>query len=1033
MISQFDYILFLYGLSSIILGLLCAIMAQKRSDNLAFPWLALFAILNAVYQVMEILALSIPDPFLFKMTRLTLMAGSFVALLEFGRRGAAAQTQNGDHGTWIYYPVTFLACIGALDGITGVFATCRYALGLSSTLLAAFVLWRESSMSVSRGSVYLKGASVAMLFFGLSVGLIPPEARFFPASSLNEDSFRSTLLIPVHVIRAALIAALTFGIWRYLVSEWVSALPEKGFTRSGFTGGRLLAALAVTIVAGWAITEFLGRRADTSLRKSLEIRAEMVAGGIDIARFRGLKGNVGDLESPDYLAIHEQFRRIRSNVSECRFIYLLGFKNGMVIFLMDSEPLSSKDFSPPGWVYQDAPPSIKAIFQGGKKLTLGPYVDRWGSWVSAFVPLMDPDNPGKVLAIVGMDLVSGAWFRSVGLSRLFPILMTMVIGGILVGFHCAQLRSDRSEVDVMASERRFRSVFNSTHDALVIQDATGRVISFNDMMLKLFLLTPDQVMSTTIEKELPGPASPIESISEIWRKALQGEDQIFEWKSTRSDGTSFQAEVILKKFQDAGQDFILTNLRDITERKKSEDAIRTANEEVKRANELLMGSMRKAERLSLESRNANEAKNRFLANVTHEIRTPLNGVIGMTDLLLQTDLDVTQKEYAEIVKQGGEDLLRLINDMLDFSKIEAGKLSLETIDFDIRATIENVSELISVKSREKILKLGCFIDPDVPSYVRGDPGRLRQVLLNIMGNAVKFTSVGGVTLRVEVQSEPHGNLILKFVVEDTGVGIPADKIKHLFTPFTGIESSEKIGHEGTGLGLSISRSLVELMGGEIGVETAPGKGSTFWFTAVLEKQSSDIPLIPATTAEISGRRVLGIDAAATDRRLLQAYLRSLGCRFDLVKDGSQALAKLQDAVISGDPYDIAILDMQMPDMDGEALGEIIRTDPLMRDVVLIMMTSLSRRGDAKRLEEKGFAGYLTKPVMQAQLRDCLAMAMAQTCHEELSSNRRIVTRHTIVEAKRRMTSLLVAEGKAATNATEGAVLDKTGRRDEVLH
>ena len=332
---------------------------------------------------------------------------------------------------------------------------------------------------------------------------------------------------------------------------------------------------------------------------------------------------------------------------------MLGFKNGMVIFLMDSEPMDSKDFSPPGWVYQDAPPSIKAIFRDGKKITIGPYVDRWGSWVSAFAPLMDPETPGKVMAIVGMDLGAGAWIKSVGLSRLFPIFMTLVIGTLLTGFHCAQVRSAESKVVIRASERRLRRVFNSAHDALVIQDATGRVVGFNDMMLSLFQMTPAQIMSTTIETELPGPASPIETIPEIWRKALQGEDQIFEWRATRSDGTLFDAEVILKRFEEQGENFILTGLRDITERKRSEEAIRMANEEVNKTNNLLRESILEAERLTVEAQAANIAKGQFLANVSHEIRTPLNGVIGMTDLLLNTELDGTQRDYAEIVRGGG--------------------------------------------------------------------------------------------------------------------------------------------------------------------------------------------------------------------------------------------------------------------------------------------------------------------------------------------------------------------------------------------
>jgi PAS domain S-box-containing protein len=643
---------------------------------------------------------------------------------------------------------------------------------------------------------------------------------------------------------------------------------------------------------------------------------------------------------------------------------------------------------------------------------------------------MDPETRGKVIAIVGMDVGSGVWIKSVGLSRLFPIFMTLVIGILFTGFHCAQIMSAQSESDVRASERRLRRVFDSAQDALFIQDATGRVVSFNDMMLNLFQITPERIMSSTIEKELPGPASPVAGIPEIWRKALQGEDQVFEWRATRSDGTIFHAEVILKKFTDADQDFVLTCLRDISERKQAEEAFRRTNEEIQETNRLLLDSVREAERLTIDAQAANIAKSRFLANITHEIRTPLNGVIGMTDLLLATELDSTQQDYAEIVKGGGESLLRLINDILDFSKIEAGKLTLETIDFDLRATLEDLSELLAVRAQEKGLELVCLIDPDVPSFVRGDPGRIRQVLINLIGNAVKFTSSGEVSVRVEALDEFDGKAAIKFTVIDTGTGIPHNRLKSLFKPFSRINASDDSHYEGTGLGLSISKNLVNLMGGEIGVESRLGHGSSFWFTTVVEKQPVTPPLTLAITREIFGCRILGVDDNLTNRRLLEAYLQSWGCRFELVRNGSQTLAKLQEAVISGDPYDIAILDMQMPDMDGETLGEIIKTDPMIRDVVLVMMTSFGRRGDASRLQEKGFAGYLTKPVRQAQLHDCLIMSLGETSHEEFSGSRRIVTRHTIAEARRKRRLLQAVKDNDTDLKPSSSVLTKQWRHDE---
>ncbi|MHB8203922.1 MAG: response regulator, partial [Desulfomonilaceae bacterium] len=324
------------------------------------------------------------------------------------------------------------------------------------------------------------------------------------------------------------------------------------------------------------------------------------------------------------------------------------------------------------------------------------------------------------------------------------------------------------------------------------------------------------------------------------------------------------------------------------------------------------------------------------------------------------------------------------------------------------------------------LEFVCLIDPEVPSFVRGDPGRLRQVLGNVIGNAVKFTPHGEVSIHVSFLAELENQAIIKFTVGDTGIGIPEDKIENLFNPFSQMDASNTRQFGGTGLGLSISKNLVELMGGEIGVQSSVGKGSTFWFTIILEKQ----PFVPvrmtACAGAVCGRRVLGVDDNATNRRLLEAYLRNWGCRFDLVDGGESALVELRHACLTGDPYEIAILDMQMPGMDGETLGEIIKGDSVIRDLVLVMMTSLSRRGDAKRLEEKGFSGYLTKPVRQKQLYDCLLMSLGQAQGEGGPGKRSIVTRHSIAEAKRKRLHVLVVEDNYTNQRLAVSVLEKLG-------
>ena len=572
---------------------------------------------------------------------------------------------------------------------------------------------------------------------------------------------------------------------------------------------------------------------------------------------------------------------------------------------------------------------------------------------------------------------------------------------------------DRMLAEETLSKERgmLRALIDNVPDFIYVKDAESRFVIANTSLCKSLGLKDSAELLQKTDFDFY-PKELATGFYEDEQKVIRSREAMFNSEEQVMDSNGNETWVLTTKvplFDKAGQVTGIAGVgRDITERRKVEREMQRAKEAAEAAS---------------------RAKSEFLANMSHEIRTPLNGVMGMTDLALDTQLTAEQRDYLETVKASSDSLLTVINDILDFSKIEAGKIDLEKVDFNLRDSLESMLKTVALRADEKALELLCEVAPDVPEIVCGDSTRLRQVIINLVGNAIKFTEHGEVVVKVQLDSHEAAQCTLHFTVSDTGIGIPADKRELIFAPFSQADSSTTRKFGGTGLGLTISTRLVAVMGGKMWVESEEDRGSQFHFTVRLgapdttETQTATI----AALGILRGVRVLVVDDNRTNRRILEGMLERWKMRTTSVEDGDKALERLSAARDANEPFGLILTDMHMPKMDGFTLIDKIRHKPELATATIMMLTSAGHRGDAARCLELGVAAYLLKPIRQSELRDAITRVLGARGGQCAIP---LLTRFSLTDPADSSAHLrvLLAEDNAVNQRLAMRLLEKRGHR-----